>query len=152
MVHQSVIFKNNKFLLRERIRVWPTSLLSHRGQLSDPNGGSGQLRTFMLLTGSRFFKEIWNACLMRLWSWLTVSRLFTPFCHPQRRQCVTTHQVGGQVGSKEIHGVIGCQFLEAPADVAPQRRSLISSIPRRPEDGLQSPVSGHKPFTQTKGG
>lgn len=55
---ESVIFKDDKFLLRERVMVRPTNPLSHTGQLTDPDGASGQLRTSMLLMGSRFFKEI----------------------------------------------------------------------------------------------
>lgn len=38
--------------------VRPYNLLSHTGQLKDPDGASGQLRKSMVLTGSQFFREI----------------------------------------------------------------------------------------------
>ncbi len=114
-------------------------------------GGSRQLRTSMLLTGSRFFKEIWNACLMWLWSWLTVSSLFTSFPHRQRRPWVTTHQAGWQVGfPRDFHrdpwrdSLSDCQTRAA---VTPQRSKVTNLLG---EESIQGLVSEHKPFTQPK--
>lgn len=55
VVHsKGVILKDDKFLLRERIMVQPSNLLSHEGRFIDPVGASGQLGSSLLLTGSRF--------------------------------------------------------------------------------------------------
>ena len=82
--------------------------------------------------GSCFFKEIWNACLMWLWSWLTVSSLLTSFHHRPRRPCVATHQAGGQVGyPQDVHRDLWGDRLsvcQASAAVAPLRGKVTNLL------------------------
>lgn len=55
---EAPIIKHNKFLLRERIIMQPTNLLSNTGQLTHPDEALGQLWTFLLLIRSRFLKGL----------------------------------------------------------------------------------------------
>lgn len=103
----------------------PNNLLSHTGQLTDPDGASGQLRTSMLLTGSRFLRRFENAGLMWLWSSPTVPNLFTPFHQWQRWICATTHQIEWSMGfPNDVYRDLQSDSLsvcQAPAVVAPLR-------------------------------
>lgn len=148
---KGVIFKDDTFLLRERIMVQPKILLSHTGQLIDPDGASGQLRTSMLLTGSRFLRRF----EMLLWcdfdpDWQFQACLL--LSTGDRDAHVLQHiRLGERWAflemSMEICSVIACQFVKlSQLQLRRGARSLRSKIPRRPEESVQGLVSERKPF------